>query len=227
MAENELARVWDIRLEPGEVLTFHMHYHPYLMVALSANNTNAEIESIFGDKRFGHDQPGRLLFFNQPAPIHQLTNASDNINLSRLIELKTMGWNALGEIWQQDPPQPSADDPTGLKLARERGIELGEVGTSLLMENDVLRVWEVMLQPGETIPFHHHKHPYVVVSLEGDENRIETIFGDQFPTHEPRGSVVVIDQRRAVHRLTNVSDVNYRSRLVEFKTVTFASDEEG
>jgi len=113
------------------------------------------------------------------------------------------------------------NDKTGLTLARERGITLGEIGHKLLLENEYIRMWEVRLEPGETIDFHIHYHPYLVVSLGGGDNEVETIFGQKIPTHEPGGSFVFMNEMRAVHRLTNKSDVTYLSRLIEIKSVTW------
>ena len=50
---------------------------------------------------------------------------------------------------------------------------------SIVLENEHVRIWEINLDPGETIDFHIHYHPYVVVSLGGGENEIETIFGER------------------------------------------------
>ncbi|HVY59900.1 MAG TPA: hypothetical protein VHA77_18760 [Xanthobacteraceae bacterium] len=116
-------------------------------------------------------------------------------------------------------------DPFGLKAAAERGITLGEVGHRLLFENEHVRVWEVRLDPGESIHFHIHYHPYLVVSLGGGENEVETIFGDKFPTQEPLGATVFIDQMRPVHRLTNRAQVPYLSRLIELKHIRWSADE--
>src|SRR3984885_15429697 len=110
------------------------------------------------------------------------------------------------------------DDKNGLKLAAERGVKLGQVGDKILFENDHIRMWEVRLEPGQTIDFHIHYHPYLVVSLGGGENEIETIFGNRIPTHEPIGSSVFMDQMREVHRLTNKADIPYFSRLIELKS---------
>ncbi|HZP74623.1 MAG TPA: hypothetical protein VFB45_00635 [Pseudolabrys sp.] len=115
------------------------------------------------------------------------------------------------------------DDKYGLKAAAERGIKLGPVGTALLLENDHIRMWEVKLEPGETIPFHIHYHPYLVVSLGGGENEIEVITGQKIPTNEPLGHTVFINEMRPVHRLTNKSSVTYLSRLIEMKSVTWST----
>jgi quercetin dioxygenase-like cupin family protein len=118
-------------------------------------------------------------------------------------------------------------DEFGFKAASERGIALGDVGQKLLFENQHVRVWEVRLEPGESIHFHFHYHPYLVVSLGGGENEIETIFGKKIPTDEPAGSFVFIDEMRPVHRLTNTSRITYWSRLIELKSVTWTVPDGG
>jgi hypothetical protein len=114
------------------------------------------------------------------------------------------------------------DDRFGLEAAADRGVRLGEIGQKILFENELVRVWEIRLEPGETIDFHIHYHPYLVVSLGGGENEIETIFGKKIATQEPLGSFVFINEMREVHRLTNKSDVTYLSRLIEIKSITWS-----
>jgi quercetin dioxygenase-like cupin family protein len=116
------------------------------------------------------------------------------------------------------------EDKSGLKIAANRGIALGEVGQKILLENEFIRMWEVRLEPGQTIDFHIHFHPYLVVSLEGGENEIETISGRKITTDEPAGSFVFINEMREVHRLTNKSNVTYFSRLIEIKSVTWKAE---
>jgi quercetin dioxygenase-like cupin family protein len=116
-------------------------------------------------------------------------------------------------------------DTYGLVRANERGIKLGEVGQRIVLENKHVRVWEIRLEPGETIDFHIHYHPYLVISLGGGENEIETVFGQHIKTDEPLGSTVFIDEMRAVHRLTNRADVPYVSRLIELKHVRWSAEE--
>jgi len=116
------------------------------------------------------------------------------------------------------------EDKFGLKAAADRGIALGEIGDKILFENEHVRMWEVRLEPGQTIDFHIHYHPYIVISLGGGENEIETIFGKKISTHEPLGAFVFVNEMRAVHRLTNKSNVLYLSRLVELKAVTWSAE---
>jgi len=116
-------------------------------------------------------------------------------------------------------------DAYGFELAKERGLELGEIGHELLQETGDIRVWSVSLEPGESIWFHFHHHPYVIISLGGGKNVVESIFGDKRETFEPIGTVVFRNAPSPVHRLTNVSDVPYRSRLVEFINAEWGSGE--
>jgi hypothetical protein len=115
-------------------------------------------------------------------------------------------------------------DTTGIRTAAEKGIKLGEIGQRIVLENEHVRVWEINLDPGETIDFHIHFHPYLVVSLGGGENEIETIFGDKIMVNEPLGSTVFMNEMRPVHRLTNRSNVRYLSRLIELKHVRWAAE---
>lgn len=114
------------------------------------------------------------------------------------------------------------DDKFGLKAAADRGVKLGEVGNEILFENEYIRMWEVRLDPGQTMDFHIHYHPYLVVCLGGATNEIETIFAVKILTHEPIGSFVFMNEMRPVHRLTNKSNIVYLSRLIELKSVTWS-----
>jgi hypothetical protein len=114
-------------------------------------------------------------------------------------------------------------DKYGIQEAARRGIKLGEIGQHVVLENDHVRIWELNLDPGETIDFHIHYHPYIVISLGGGENEIETIFGDRIKTEEQLGSTVFINEMRAVHRLTNRAKIPYLSRLIELKHVRWTT----
>jgi len=115
-------------------------------------------------------------------------------------------------------------DKTGIKTAAAKGVTLGEVGQRIVLENEHVRIWELNLEPGETIDFHIHYHPYIVVSLGGGKNEIETIFGDTIVTDEPLGSVVFMNEMRPVHKLTNRDKVRYLSRLIELKSIRWSAE---
>jgi hypothetical protein len=45
---------------------------------------------------------------------------------------------------------------------------LGGVGTTLLFENDRVKVWEMSLEPGQESAVHHHQLDYVMIQVDGD-----------------------------------------------------------
>ena len=51
--------------------------------------------------------------------------------------------------------------------------ELGPIGDRVLFEDEQIRVWEMVLEPGQRSPAHHHEHDYVVVVVEGDHITVE------------------------------------------------------
>ncbi len=73
------------------------------------------------------------------------------------------------------------------------------------------------LEPGETQTWHKHHHPYLIVGVEGADNRMDFLDGSD-PRHmqETPGRVVFRDAGK-VHMLTNEGTTRYVNRLVELK----------
>ncbi len=96
-------------------------------------------------------------------------------------------------------------------------IVLDDVGQAVLLDNPVVRVWDVALRPGETHPWHLHHNPYVVLSLSGSKARMDWLDGAE-PRflNEYRGGSVY-RPLSPVHRLTNIGEHFYQNRLVELK----------
>ena len=74
----------------------------------------------------------------------------------------------------------------------ERGIST-EVGSSLLFENERLRIWEMTLGPGEACHLHQHLYDYAFVYVtqstievtDGDGHAWSNSFGDGFVQFNP------------------------------------------
>jgi beta-alanine degradation protein BauB len=92
----------------------------------------------------------------------------------------------------------------------------GEVGQEVVLDNDRVRVWQVMLAPGETQPLHHHGLPYVVVAVQGARNVIHTAAGERIDVVEETGGVVFREPGQT-HMLTNAGDTTYVGRIIEVK----------
>ena len=99
---------------------------------------------------------------------------------------------------------------------------LGPVATTLLMENDRVRIWEMTLAPGERSATHRHDLDYVLVLIEGD--RIAAI--PEPDTQGKHRSYVEADvepgnayylARGGVETAVNVGQRPYREILIELK----------
>lgn len=96
-------------------------------------------------------------------------------------------------------------------------VELTDVGTSVVFENEHVRVWEVRLEPGEVQQWHKHDHPYLIIGIESANNRMEFLDGSEARHMDETAGHVVYRSAGKVHRLTNEGRTRYVNRLVELK----------
>ena len=93
---------------------------------------------------------------------------------------------------------------------------LGDIATTALLENERVKVWTLIVDPGETSAWHHHQRDYVTVVVEGGGLTVEFEDGS---TEE--GSSTVGDWRyhheHKVHRVHNQTTDRYRNILIELK----------
>ena len=92
------------------------------------------------------------------------------------------------------------------------------VGSQVLFEDDKVRVWELVVGPGETFPFHHHTLDYVTISLVEADLEAHEADGTVRRNHRLPGDVQLTRVGRGQqHELRNVGSTVYRNRIVEFK----------
>jgi quercetin dioxygenase-like cupin family protein len=92
------------------------------------------------------------------------------------------------------------------------------MGTELLFENDRIRVWDLVLEPGQELSLHHHESDYVFVVLtagrftvlkqDGESETMEC--GDGLVEYTEVGPGVI-------HGLRNSGQQRYREIIVELK----------
>lgn len=58
-------------------------------------------------------------------------------------------------------------EPEQFSLELDQAPDNHDLGTTLWFENERIRVWEVLLQPGERGPFHSHTTNYFWTVVEG------------------------------------------------------------
>jgi quercetin dioxygenase-like cupin family protein len=94
--------------------------------------------------------------------------------------------------------------------------QYGPVGSRILFENDLVRVWEIALEAGEHLPVHYHALPYLVVTIEAAPVRVVEHDGRvDDPTDAPGD--VTFREAGQIHELQNISPRRYVNRLIEIK----------
>jgi hypothetical protein len=99
---------------------------------------------------------------------------------------------------------------------------MDQVGTTLLFENERVRIWEMRLDSGETGPLHRHDLDYVLVQIEGDRMAVVPDASTGGEYNEYMEADVIPGQhfwipKGGVERARNVGQETYREILVELK----------
>jgi len=93
---------------------------------------------------------------------------------------------------------------------------LGDVATKLLFENEIIRVWEMQLAPGERSDRHRHDHPYVLCVLEGSRIDAEIEGTGRIEIPVQPGSVFFVPPG-STETAINASGQPFREILIELK----------
>ena len=93
---------------------------------------------------------------------------------------------------------------------------LGDVGTHFLFENEHVKVWSLVLEPGESSPWHHHTMHYLFIVNEPGTLRADYDYGTSKEQEYELGQVVM-GQKDSVHRVTNVGSARYSNAIIELK----------
>jgi beta-alanine degradation protein BauB len=99
------------------------------------------------------------------------------------------------------------------------------VGTELLFENDRIRVWNLVLEPGQELPLHRHEADYVFVVLTPARFTVSETSGESQTMECDDGLVEYRAVGRGVtHALRNSGDQRYREIVVELKGPSVVAD---
>ena len=93
---------------------------------------------------------------------------------------------------------------------------LGDVATRLLFENERVKVWEMLLEPGEASDRHHPTMDYLLCILEGESIDADSDDGASIRLPVVPGDVFYIGPGRTETAI-NRSAVRYREILIELK----------
>ena len=92
------------------------------------------------------------------------------------------------------------------------------VGTRLLFENDRVRVWEMVLRPGEESTRHVHESDYLFVYLTRSKLALMEEHKEPETSEQAPGFVQYTEVGSGItHAVKNVGDGDHREILVELK----------
>lgn len=97
-----------------------------------------------------------------------------------------------------------------------------DIGTTLVLETDAMRLWHLRLAPGQTIPPHRHDRPYFWTVVTDGKGLSRFDDGREVPiTYKAGDTQHFPDLTRSngfVHNLTNTGDTELLFVTAEFKT---------
>ena len=93
---------------------------------------------------------------------------------------------------------------------------LGEIATHVLFENDKVKVWNLIVEPGDASDWHMHERDYVTVVVEGEGLVVEYDDGAQEDSPSEVGAWRFHGDHR-IHRVVNNRNTRYKNVLIELK----------
>ena len=195
--ENENVRVFQVEVAPNATTLVHRHRHDYLFVTLGDSHVvnqvtdkpPMELKLSDGETRF---VPGNFA--------HAAQDLSDQPFRNVTIELL------------KDDATRTAPSPFPME-GGDREFPGGHV--KILFVRDGARVAAVELDPGATIPSHHHDGPHLLVAVSDLELRSDVEGKEPLPAKFKSGDVKWVPGGYT-HTLTNVGKSPAKLVTVEF-----------
>ena len=196
--ENEFVRVFQVEVAPNTATLLHRHRHDYLFVTLGdshvanevADKPPVDLKLTDGETRF---TPGNFA--------HVARNLSDRAFRNVTIEL------------MQDDKLRTAPSPWPME-GGDKDFSGGSV--KVLFIRDGARASVINLQPGATVPSHHHDGPHLLVAISDLDIRSDVDGMGPMPGKFKSGDVKWLPGGYT-HTLTNVGTSPAKFVTVEFK----------
>lgn len=104
----------------------------------------------------------------------------------------------------------------------EAETDLAPIATTVLYEDDEIRIWDQRLEPGEHLAKHLHECDYVLIDIRGEKLEADILPGS---TGELEGHFELITKRGRTYYVKkgglevadNTGKLPYRGILVEYK----------
>ena len=98
----------------------------------------------------------------------------------------------------------------------------GDVATTLLFENDRVRIWEMRLDPGEEGALHRHKLDHILVQISGDRMAVvpdpksKSVYNEYLEADVVPGQHFYIE-RGGIEVARNIGKQPFHEILIELK----------
>jgi quercetin dioxygenase-like cupin family protein len=196
--ENQSVRVFQVEVAPHDATLMHIHRHDYVYVTLGAADLSNEVKGKPPVEVKLQDGETRFTAGNFAHIAHNLADTPfRNVTVELLQD----------EAAHKTPP-PAWDE--------DRGLHVFTGGTQHIMfVQDGVRVSEIDLQPGATVPSHHHTGPHLVVAVTDLDIRSDVEGKGPMPGHLKSGDVKWLPGGYT-HTLTNTGKQEAKFVTVEF-----------
>ena len=101
-------------------------------------------------------------------------------------------------------------------------IKKANIGTRLLLSDEVVNIWEFCIKPGERCCYHVHTLPYVFVNLTKSLTQALDLDGRATgkPSMQKGGQITFVNERSlGSHAVRNVGEETFLQFVVEFKHI--------
>lgn len=196
--ENEYVRVFQVEVAPHDATLMHIHHHDYVFVTIGAAELENEVK---GKQPVAVKLQDGETRFSAGNFAHIARNLSDQPFRNVTIELMQ------DEAAHKTPPPAWGED---------RGLQVFTGGTQhIIFVQDGVRVSEFELQPGATVPSHHHSGPHLVVAVTDLDVRSDVEGKGPMPGHFKSGDVKWLPGGYT-HTLTNIGKQEAKFVTMEF-----------
>jgi quercetin dioxygenase-like cupin family protein len=196
--ENQYVRVFQVEVAPHDATLMHIHHHDYVYVTIGAADLSNEVKGKAPAAVKLKDGETR---FTAGDFAHVARNLADTPFRNVTVELLQ------DEAAHKNPPA---------KWDEERGLHVLTGGTQdIMFVQDGVRVSETDLQPGATLPSHHHSGPHLMVAVTDLEIRSDVEGQGPMPGHFKPGDVKWLPGGYT-HTLTNTGKQEAKFVTMEF-----------
>lgn len=197
--ENEYIRAFKVEVAPHEMTLMHAHRHDYVFVTLGPSQIENDVKDKAPVTLKLQDGEARFVAGNFA---HVARNLADTPFRNVTIEL-------LQDEAAHKTPPPAWDE--------DRGLHLFTGGTQHIMfVQDGARVSEIDLQPGATVPSHHHTGPHLIVAVTDLDVRSDVEGQGPMPGHIKSGDIKWLPGGYT-HTLTNTGKQEAKFVTLEFQ----------